>query len=99
MRVGWLRVELLIPGSRSLKEKRSPLKSLLAKLSARFNVSVAEVAHQDLHQRASIGVALVAADGGNLYACMNAVKQFIYNNPHCQVLEIREGTAGGSETG
>lgn len=94
MRVGWMRVELLIHGAHSLKEKRRPLKSLVERLTNRFNVSVAEVDHHDLHQRAAIGVALVASDGGNLLDRMRAVKEFIYNNPDCQVLDIKESQAG-----
>lgn len=94
MRVAWLRVELMIHGSRSLKEKRRPLKSLLDRLSNRFNVSVAEVDHHDLHQRAVIGIALVAADGGNLADRVRAVKEFIYNDPECRILDIREAGAG-----
>lgn len=94
MRVAWLRVELMIHGSRSLKEKRRPLKSLLDRLSNRFNVSVAEVDHHDLHQRAAIGIALVAADGGNLADRVRAVKEFIYNDPECRILDIREAGAG-----
>ena len=94
MRIGWMRVDLMLHGSHSLKEKRRPLKSLVERLGNRFNVSVAEVDHHDLHQRAAIGVALVAVDGGNLHSRMNAVKEFIYNNPEYQVLDIREMDVG-----
>ena len=94
MRVGYMRIELLIHGSRSLKEKRRPLKSLIERLANRFNISVAEVGHHDLHQRAAIGVALVAADGGNLFDRMRAVKDFVCNNPDCQVLDVKECQVG-----
>ena len=94
MRMGWLRVDLLIPMSHSLKEKRRPLKSLMEKLRSRFHVSVAEVDCQDLHQRAVIGIAFVAADGGVLAEQMRAVREFIANNPDCQLLEVKEETLG-----
>ncbi len=94
MRMGWLRVDLLIPMSHSLKEKRRPLKSLLEKLRHRFNVAAAEVDCQDLHQRAVIGIALIASDGGVLAREMQAVKEFIYNNPDCQVADIQEDSLG-----
>lgn len=97
MRVGWLRVDLLIPMSHSLKEKRRPLKSLIERLKTRFHVSAAEVDCQDLHQRAAVGVALVAADGASLAEQMRAVKEFIYNNPDCQVLNIDERSLGWRE--
>lgn len=90
MRVGWMRVDLHIPMSHSLKEKRRPLRSLIQKLRQRFNVSVAEVDCQDLHQRAVIAVALVASEGGVLADEMRAVREFIHQNPDCVVLDIGE---------
>lgn len=94
MRMGWLRVDLLIPMSHSLKEKRRPLRSLLEKLRHRFNLAAAEVDCQDLHQRAVIGIAMVAADGGILAREIQAVREFIVNNPDCRVVDIREETLG-----
>lgn len=94
MRMGWMRVELLIPWSHSLKDKRRPVKSLLEKLRAKFQVAAAEVDAQDLHQRAVLGIGLVAADGGNLAERMRAVREFLHQNPDCQVLDIREESMG-----
>lgn len=96
MRVGWMRVDLLIPAAHSLKEKRRPLKSLVEKLKSRFNVSVSEVDLQDLHQRAVIGVAAVAPDGGELAGRMRAVREFIHNNPECRVVDVKESALGVS---
>lgn len=59
MIVGICRIELYLPGVSSLKEKRGVLKSLLARLHNTFNVSAAEVDHQDLWQSAQIGIAIV----------------------------------------
>lgn len=53
--------ELHLEGCQSLKDKRSVLKSLLARLR-KLNVAVAEVEHQDLWQRAGIAAATVASD-------------------------------------
>ncbi len=90
MHIGMMRVELMIHGSHSLKEKRRPLKSLRERLKNKFNISVAEVDNHDLHQRATLGIAIVAVDGGNLLDQIREVKEFIYTNPECQVLDIRE---------
>lgn len=97
MRVGMLKVTLLIPGSHSLKEKRRPLKGLMEKVRNRFRVSVAEVDAQDLHQRAVVGVAIAAADGGILGKEMQAIAEFFHNNPECQVLDIASETIGWRE--
>jgi len=46
----------------SLKEKRKVVKSMIARLQNAFNASIAEIAANDMHQRAEIGVAMVGND-------------------------------------
>ena len=62
MVVASLTWELSLPGCSSLKEKRSVVRSLRDRLRAKFNVSVAETAFQDVHARAQLTIALVATD-------------------------------------
>jgi uncharacterized protein YlxP (DUF503 family) len=62
MMVGVLRLTFHIPHARSLKEKRSVVRRFRDRVRARFDVSIAEVAAQDLHQRAVFGVAVVSSD-------------------------------------
>jgi uncharacterized protein YlxP (DUF503 family) len=61
MIVGLLTIELHVPGSRSLKEKRMVLRRVKDRLK-KFNVAVAEVDHQDLWQRAALAVVTVSTD-------------------------------------
>lgn len=61
MYVGVYRIELHVPGSQSLKMKRSVVQSLRTRL-AQLGVSVAEVEGQDLWQRAVLGVGAVSSD-------------------------------------
>lgn len=58
--VGLLTVELHFPGARSLKDKRRVLASVRERVR-KLNVSVAEIDHLDLHQRARLGIAAVAS--------------------------------------
>lgn len=51
--------ELHLPGSRSLKDKRRVLRKIIARAQARFRLSISEVSHHDLHQRATLGMAIV----------------------------------------
>jgi uncharacterized protein YlxP (DUF503 family) len=62
MFVGTARAEFHIPGSGSLKAKRSVIQGLKQRIAARYSVSVAEVDFQDLWQRAALGVAVVSGD-------------------------------------
>lgn len=54
--------QLQLPGCDSLKAKRSVVRSLKDRLRVRFHLSVAETDLQDVHARAEITAALVAAD-------------------------------------
>jgi uncharacterized protein len=71
--VGLLVLELHFPGARSLKDKRQALRSLEQKIRNRWNVSVAEVEHQDLWQRARLAVVTVNTDHGHLEATLESV--------------------------
>ena len=60
MTVALLTVELYLPMSQSLKDKRMVLRRLKDRLGA-MNLSVAEVAHQEVWQRAGLAIATVAS--------------------------------------
>jgi uncharacterized protein YlxP (DUF503 family) len=62
MHVGVLRLTFHLPAARSLKEKRSSVRRFRDRVRGRFDVSVAEVAAQDLLQRAVFGVCVVSGD-------------------------------------
>lgn len=62
MIVGYCKVAVTLHGVRSLKGKRKTILSLKDKVKDRFNVSIAEVDHHDMHQSAVIGLGVVAAD-------------------------------------
>lgn len=61
----------------SLKEKRSIIKSLIEKSRHRFNVSVAEVADQDVHHKAVIGIAVIGNDGRVLNSVLDRIMDFM----------------------
>jgi uncharacterized protein YlxP (DUF503 family) len=71
MTVALLSVELYLPMSQSLKDKRMVLRRLKDRLRA-GNIAVAEVAHHDLWQRAGLGVVTVASDDAGAEACLSA---------------------------
>ena len=60
MPVGVLTLEIQIPYSHSLKEKRAVLRKMRDRLRARFNVAVAELDHQDVWQHATLGVVSIS---------------------------------------
>lgn len=64
--IALLTLDIHIPHAHSLKEKRMVVRSLKDRLRAKFNVSVSEVHHQDLWQRAQVSVVTVGSDEGFL---------------------------------
>lgn len=77
MLVALERFDLRIPGCGSLKEKRHVLKTLSNAIRSRFNVAVAEVDHQDLWQRAAIGVAVVSGERYHARRIMHEVEKLV----------------------
>jgi uncharacterized protein YlxP (DUF503 family) len=64
--IALLTLDIHIPHAHSLKDKRMIIRSLRDRLRTKFNVSVAEVNHQDLWQRAQMSVVTVGSDEGFL---------------------------------
>ena len=89
MWVGALQFDLLLGNVHSLKEKRSLVRPLLAEVRRRFDLSVAEVEHLDLHRRAGIGVAAVSPDRAHLVEVLDAVEQLVAYRPEVELLSVR----------
>jgi uncharacterized protein YlxP (DUF503 family) len=81
------RFDLRIHGTRSLKQKRHVVKSLTAAITKSFNVSVAEVDHQDLWQRAALGVALVGGEEYHLRRVMHEVEKLVDRWAEVEVID------------
>ncbi len=79
-------MELLIPSSHSLKEKRGVVKPILEGARRRFQVAAAEVAYQDKWQRTSLGFAAVGADSEHLSSVLRRVERFVWSFPEIEVL-------------
>jgi len=88
MSVGVCRLKIHIPGSRSLKDKRSVVKSLIARLRKQFNLSVAEVDDHDLWQMATIGMACVSQHNNRVDEVISAAISLIERDfPTIEIVE------------
>jgi len=77
MIVGILKAQLNLNGITSLKDKRSIVKSLTSRLRNRFNVSVAEVAHNDNKHTAIVAAAIVANDSQFIDSQLEKIVSFM----------------------
>ena len=88
MHAAALRVEIRIPDARSLKDKRRVVKGLSNTLAATFPVAVSEVGFQDQWQRATLGLAMVAPQAGQLERLIHAVERLLREHPDVELLEV-----------
>lgn len=89
MIVGLCTVELFLPESHSLKEKRQVLASLKDRLHEKFNVSVAEVGDQELWQKAVLGMALVANEQQHVNRILDQGLNLIRSVPSVDLLKFQ----------
>ena len=81
-------VQLHLPESQSLKDKRQVVKSLKDRVRNRFNVSIAEVDYVDLWQRCAIGIAVVSTTRAHAEETLSTAVQFIETDGRAQLLEF-----------
>lgn len=94
MFVGALEFDVLLGDVRSLKQKRSVVRPLVAELRKRFDVAVAEAGHLDLHRRALLGVAVVAADGEHVRDVLDECERFVAGRPEVELLSAHRRLLG-----
>ena len=85
MHVAVVQVELHIPTSRSLKEKRAALRPIVEGIRHRFQISVAEVGYQDKWQRALVGMAVVSDSYGHAAEVIDNVERWVWSKPEVEV--------------
>jgi uncharacterized protein len=91
MYVGVLTLDVLLGDVRSLKQKRSVVRPLIAEVHRRFpGIAVGETGHLDLHRRAEIGVAVVSSTAANAVTVLEACERFVAERPEIELLSARQ---------
>ena len=86
---GTLVADLVLPGSRSLKEMRAPLRALVQKLR-NGDFAVARVGPAELAQRAFVAVAAVSGEPDLADARLDEAERLLYDSPF-EVADLRRG--------
>lgn len=89
MWIGWLEFDILLGDVRSLKQKRSVVRPIVAELRRRFGVSAAETGSLDLHRRAGIGIAVVASDSAHVIDVLDSAERLVAARPEIELLSAR----------
>ena len=87
MFVGILEIELLLRGNTSRKGKRQVLNSIKDRTRRKFNVAIAEVDHNDLLQRAKVGVCCVSNDRIHAGQMLDEILRFIEGSFQVELLD------------
>jgi uncharacterized protein YlxP (DUF503 family) len=85
-----LTVDLLVPSSHSLKDKRAVVKTVLEGARRRFQVSAAETDHQDRWQRAELAFAAVSSSRTQVTQVVDAVERFVWSFPEVEVVDSNQ---------
>src|SRR5712691_4827735 len=89
--VGALTLDLLLGDVRSLKQKRSEVRPLIAEVHRKFpGLAVAETGHLDLHRRTEIGVAVVTSTASHALEMLEACERFVAARPGLELLSARQ---------
>ena len=97
MFVGTLELDLLLGDVHSLKEKRSVVRPIVAELRRRFDVAAAEAGALALHRRATVGVAVVAADAAHCRDVLDECERFVAGRPEIELLSARRALHGSDD--
>lgn len=88
MQIAVFTLTLYAPWVHSLKEKRMEVKSLITKLRAKFNISVAETDSQDIHQTIVISIAAIAANTALRDSIIDHCLHFVEANTEAEVVQV-----------
>ena len=80
-----------LPQSTSLKDKRQVCRSLIDKTRKRFNVSIAEVDTQDMHQTLTIGVAVVSGGASHARKSLDEIIRFMEEHADAELTDVERG--------
>jgi uncharacterized protein YlxP (DUF503 family) len=94
---GSIAFDLLLGDVRSLKEKRSLVRPLVAELRRKYDVSAAEAGHLDLHRRALVGVAVVAADRAHCVDVLDSCERLVAGRVEMDLLSARRQVFKGTD--
>ena len=89
MIIGILEVSISIPEARSLKDKRSVIKSVKERIMNRMNVSAAEVGKQELWKAADLAFVTVAAEKKIVEKRISELQEILYSDPRYVLLNMQ----------
>lgn len=92
MVIGCCSVKFYLHGNNSLKGKRRVIRAIKDRLKNDFNVSIAEIGHQDVWQSINLGIAAVGVDRPYIDGLMTKVIDAIERMNLAEIVECKTET-------
>lgn len=90
------KIKIHIPENHSLKGKRRIIKSIISRLRNQYNISIAEVADNDLWQLATIGMSYVSNSQNNTVDVLDSILKFVRQNyPEVEIIDCEKEVMQG----
>jgi uncharacterized protein len=90
MTVGLLTLHVSLSDCRTLKQKRSRVRPILARLHREFNIAAAETDLQNLHREAEIQCAALSTNNREVQSLLQHIVDFFAENwPDIEILQYR----------
>ena len=83
-------VEFIIHTAHSLKEKRAVLQSMVTRTKQKFNVSVAEIDHQNVWQRTRLALVIVSSSREAAERELTHALNYLQSNPQWEMLDCEK---------
>lgn len=83
------RIDIRLPQSTSLKDKRRVIGHLLARCQNFHGVSAAETGYQDQYQRGEVAFAVVASSVTTAEEVITGVEDYVWSHPELEVIETQ----------
>jgi len=82
------KLTLYISHANSLKDKRMVVRGLVDKIKRKFNVAIAEVDTQDVHQTLTIGIAVISGEYSHASVMLDEIIRYIEGNPDAELVAV-----------
>jgi len=79
-----------IPYAHSLKDKRTVTRGLIDKTRNKYNVSVAEVGTQEVHQTLTLGVAVVSGEFAHARKMLDDIIRYMERTTEAELISVVE---------
>jgi uncharacterized protein YlxP (DUF503 family) len=89
MWIAVIRLDLLVPGSRSLKDRRQAVRSLKERLRNKYDIACSEVGDLESWNRASLGLSAVANEKPLLQDIASDISRYAQNDPNVQITGVQ----------